>query len=113
MRISELFRMNKWSAGMISVIISGHLVAEIQAQSVAQIKNEPQQYQGTVAPVDSFINDAEKAIGNGELKKADDFLRVAEVMMRQSGATNPTAVSELVVCVNKSTRRDRQTLFRC
>lgn len=87
MRISEWFRFSPWSAGVVSVIISGHLaVSGVQAQSVAQIKSGPPQ-SGPGAQADTFIRDAETALSKGDKQKADQYLRVAEAMLQQSGGS--------------------------
>ncbi len=95
MRISELFRINKWSAGMVSVIISGHLVSGVQAQSVAQINMSGQQQSGQISQIDTFIRDAENAISQGNSEKADQFLRVAEAIALRPGSGSADAVQKI------------------
>lgn len=85
MRISELFRFGKWSTGVVTVIISGHLASGVQAQSVAQIKSSGPQQPGQLSQAENFLRDAETAIGRGDTAKAHQCLQVAEAMLQQSG----------------------------
>jgi len=94
-RISELFRISKWSAGVVGVIISGHLVSGVQAQSVAQINMSGQQQPGQISQIDSFIRDAETAISQGNSEKADQFLRVAEAMALRPDSGSADAVQKI------------------
>lgn len=95
MRVSELFQIRHWSAGVIGVILSGQLASGVQAQSVAQITGAGQQKPGSSAQVDSFLRDAQTALSAGDTGKAAQFLKVAEALSRQPGSQSDETMRQI------------------
>ncbi|MEQ1904996.1 MAG: hypothetical protein ABL888_12485 [Pirellulaceae bacterium] len=88
MRISELFRLRFWSAGMFAVAIVGNCAFPALGQS-PPAAGSGQQTTSAVDKLESWLRDAQTAMQQQKWDAADSYLRVAEALTKTAGASNP------------------------
>ncbi len=85
MRISELFRLRFWSAGMMAIAMVGNCSFAVWAQS-PQANGNAQSAQAVEDKLESWLRDAEAALQQQNWSSAEGYLRVAEALNQGSGS---------------------------
>jgi general secretion pathway protein D len=93
-RISELFRLRFWSAGMFAVAIVGNCAFPALGQS-PPAAGSGQQTTSAVDKLESWLRDAQTAMQQQKWDAADSYLRVAEALTKTAGASTPEVQARL------------------